>query len=52
MASICAAVMARRVQVRLPVTTRSMFTVRQVDRPVLVLGVVEGEEKDIFDWGW
>ena len=35
---------------RVPVTARSMYTARQVDRPVLVLGVVEGEEKDTFDW--
>ena len=46
MAGICAAVLARR----FPVTARSMYTARQVDRPVLVLGVVEGEEKDTFDW--
>jgi hypothetical protein len=49
MAGICKAVMARRLPVRLPVTARSMYTARQVDRPVLVLGVVEGEEKDTFD---
>ena len=49
MAGICAAVLARRLPVRLPVTARSMYTARQVDKPVLVLGVVEGEEKDTFD---
>ena len=31
---------------RLPVTARSMITARQVDRPMVMLGVVEGEEKD------
>ena len=38
-----------RFPVRLSVTTRILFTARQVDRPVLLLGVVEREEKDTFD---
>ena len=38
-----------RFPVRLSVTTRILFMARQVDRPVLLLGVVEREEKDTFD---
>ena len=43
----CQAVLAGRIPARLSV--RNIYTASPVDRPVLVVGVVEGEEKNTFD---
>jgi len=44
---LCRAVLAGSGPSR--ITTRTLYTARQVDRPVMVLGVVEGEEENAFD---
>jgi len=43
---LCQSVMLSRIPVR--ISTRNIYTARQVDRPVVVVGVVEVEEKNSF----